>query len=324
MTWFKVDDGFADHPKVEALLEGAHAECAIALWVTCGSWCAKHLTDGFVPMSRVKRSGYKHAEKGAAELVRVGLWEAGAGGFQFRGWSEYQPTRARVEADRAATAEKVRRHRKGSAEGLKQSVLERCMSACHYCGASLALSSMTIDHVLARKDGGSTSVENCVAACVSCNSKKKAGTLVTGYTCKCVTGYSVRSVQERNPAPDPTRPDQLGESPRERPSGGQKAHPSRLIPLLDQATRAEAFKRNISPSPSVLPQQAQKAAERAQELLDSGRCAEAHEAVLALVCSAFDHVAANPRAKFAFALLECVVAPKAEPFRTYIQPRGSV
>lgn len=33
MTWFKVDDGFYDHPKVDQL-----PNAAVGLWVKCGAW----------------------------------------------------------------------------------------------------------------------------------------------------------------------------------------------------------------------------------------------------------------------------------------------
>lgn len=111
MTWFRVDDGFSDHPKVDALGDGPCLEAAIALWTLSGAWAAKHLTDGFVPAGRVARVGVKNATKAAEELVRVGLWDREEDGYRFRNWCEYQPTRARVEAEREKTAERVRRHR---------------------------------------------------------------------------------------------------------------------------------------------------------------------------------------------------------------------
>lgn len=44
--------------------------------------------------------------------------------------------------------------------------------SCQYCGVSLNYHSMSIDHVLPISRGGKTSWKNCVASCVSCNSKK--------------------------------------------------------------------------------------------------------------------------------------------------------
>jgi hypothetical protein len=111
VTWFKVDDGFADHPKVDALLEGKHADGALALWTLAGCWCAKQLTDGLVPAGRIRRFGLKNPDAAAAELVRVGLWVTVPDGFQFHQWTDHQPTREQVLADRAAAAERQRRRR---------------------------------------------------------------------------------------------------------------------------------------------------------------------------------------------------------------------
>lgn len=109
MTWFKVDDGFYDHPKVEALANGEHYVSAVALWTLAGSWCAKYLTDGHVPRSRVVRLGLPM--EAAEELVRVGLWTEEDDGFRFYGWTEYQPTREEVEARRAQDRDRKREAR---------------------------------------------------------------------------------------------------------------------------------------------------------------------------------------------------------------------
>jgi hypothetical protein len=90
MPWFKVDDQLATHPKV------AHAGlAAMGLWVKAGSWCAQHLTDGFVPNGTLRILGANKTH--AAALVRVGLWIEVEGGYQFRDWLDYQPSRAHVQ-----------------------------------------------------------------------------------------------------------------------------------------------------------------------------------------------------------------------------------
>ncbi len=43
---------------------------------------------------------------------------------------------------------------------------------CQYCGASPGSRELTIDHVVPLSRGGRSCWENCVLACVSCNSKK--------------------------------------------------------------------------------------------------------------------------------------------------------
>lgn len=112
MTWFKIDDGFADHPKVDALHEGKHAEAALALWVLAGAWCAKQLTDGHVPAGRVRRFGLRNSDVAASELVRVGLWIEVNGGYQFHQWTEHQPTREDVLDERERKKKNQRESRR--------------------------------------------------------------------------------------------------------------------------------------------------------------------------------------------------------------------
>ena len=43
---------------------------------------------------------------------------------------------------------------------------------CQYCGKKAGMPELTYDHVVPRSRGGETSWENCVLACVRCNTKK--------------------------------------------------------------------------------------------------------------------------------------------------------
>lgn len=95
MTWFKVDDGFWSHPKTFAL-----SPEAVALWVRAGSYCGKHLTDGFVP--RQVLAILQGTEGAAVELVTAGLWWPVDDGWTFHDWNTYQDTKDVVEARRAA------------------------------------------------------------------------------------------------------------------------------------------------------------------------------------------------------------------------------
>jgi len=87
MVWFKVDDSFYDHPKTEEL-----SDSAVALWTRAGSYCAKHLTDGFITHRKADRMCDNPATA-ITELVEAGLWEKDADGYRFHDWHEYQPTR---------------------------------------------------------------------------------------------------------------------------------------------------------------------------------------------------------------------------------------
>lgn len=96
MTWFKVDDNFALHPK--ALLAG---NAALGGWTRAGAWCAQQLTDGQIPAGILPSLGIRTRD--AEALVKAGLWERTEAGYRFHAWEEYQPTRSEIEADRAAT-----------------------------------------------------------------------------------------------------------------------------------------------------------------------------------------------------------------------------
>ena len=48
---------------------------------------------------------------------------------------------------------------------------------CHYCGTCLTYDTATIDHIIARENGGQNNDENLVMACRSCNSRKNKKTL---------------------------------------------------------------------------------------------------------------------------------------------------
>lgn len=116
MPWFKVDDGFHGHPKVMML-----SPSAIGLWLLAGTWSAQYLTDGLVPAGMVRRFG--GTPEDAADLVNAALWHEVDGGYQFHEWAEYQPLKADVEAERAASRDRmraVRAKRKGVAAQVVQ------------------------------------------------------------------------------------------------------------------------------------------------------------------------------------------------------------
>jgi hypothetical protein len=100
VTWFRIDDGFYDHPKLLELEDGKLFAPAVALWTLAGCWCSRQLTDGHVPTRQVRKLGF--APKHAAALVSAGLWVESDGGWQFHDWTAHQPTREDVESKREA------------------------------------------------------------------------------------------------------------------------------------------------------------------------------------------------------------------------------
>lgn len=54
----------------------------------------------------------------------------------------------------------------------RRNLFKRDEMTCQYCGGRPGSNELTIDHVLPRSQGGDSSWENCVLACVKCNSRK--------------------------------------------------------------------------------------------------------------------------------------------------------
>lgn len=69
MVWASLDDGFCDHPKVEAL-----SDAAFRLHVAAICYCARLLTDGHVSLERVPRLVRRYRPKLLVELVDGGVW----------------------------------------------------------------------------------------------------------------------------------------------------------------------------------------------------------------------------------------------------------
>jgi hypothetical protein len=100
MPWFKVDDNLTFHAKTVAA-----GNPAMGLWVRAGAWAALQLTDGFIPDHMLPSMGTKAQ---AQRLADVRLWDRVEGGYRFHEWTERQPSRGDVEAERAAARDRMR------------------------------------------------------------------------------------------------------------------------------------------------------------------------------------------------------------------------
>jgi hypothetical protein len=104
MTWVKLDDGFPDHPKIDA----AGPEAAW-LYVAGLCWCSRQLTDGTIAKTRVARlTSLRNPTKAAAALVQVGLWVDEGDVFAVNDYHDYNPTKDAV-VERRARREKASR-----------------------------------------------------------------------------------------------------------------------------------------------------------------------------------------------------------------------
>ena len=111
MSWLRIDDQFARHPKV--LKAGP-----LASWLHVAALChsASYLTDGFIDADTLPMLAAvpKPADL-ARKLVAVGLWEATEGGWLIHDYLEWNPSSEQVKADReAARVRKARSRQRGT------------------------------------------------------------------------------------------------------------------------------------------------------------------------------------------------------------------
>lgn len=107
LPWIRLDTSMPDNPKVLELLAERDGRATAFVWACCLTYCGKHGTDGFLPRGAMPFVHGKTADM--RRLVAVGLLNEVAGGWEVRGWAEFQEsndaTQARRErAQRAAAA----------------------------------------------------------------------------------------------------------------------------------------------------------------------------------------------------------------------------
>lgn len=115
LMWSKLDDGFADHPKVMAA-----GPAASWLYVCALTYANRLLTDGYIPATQVRKlADVDNAMALAERLVEVNLWERVDDGFQIHDFLDYNPSREKVLAERDAAAERMRKLRSGEVRANK-------------------------------------------------------------------------------------------------------------------------------------------------------------------------------------------------------------
>lgn len=125
MAWVRIDEEFADHPKVMAA-----GPLGMAMQVAALCYANRYLTDGFIPHAAASKllnldglgmriwsgeisGGGENAswQLIIEDLVAAGMWVETEGGWRIHDYEDYQPSRADVEADRDAARERMRRVR---------------------------------------------------------------------------------------------------------------------------------------------------------------------------------------------------------------------
>jgi 5-methylcytosine-specific restriction endonuclease McrA len=78
----------------------------------------------------------------------------------------------RLRVPEVVTLTRYDRPRESAVPFSRRNIFKRDHMTCQYCGARPGTEELTIDHVRPRSGGGTSTWENCVLACVTCNAKK--------------------------------------------------------------------------------------------------------------------------------------------------------
>lgn len=122
MTWVRFDDLFPIHRKVAGLSDACFRLVSEAIF-----WCSRNTTDGIIRASEISQITRGNRQR-AAQLVGAQLWHAAgelcarcaarladagtaepADGWVIHDYLDHQPSRAKVEADKAAKADRQAR-----------------------------------------------------------------------------------------------------------------------------------------------------------------------------------------------------------------------
>lgn len=159
MTWLKIDDGFGQHPKIVGLTDAAYR-----LHVNAMGHCAKYLTDGEVTEAALPTLYPRNLRKLTKELLDAGLWHTAdhgcpacpdvlPGRFYVHGFLDYNPPADKVEADREAARERMRRVRSGRSSEEVRPNIERSSATPSRPDPSRANSRVETSLRLARAPG---------------------------------------------------------------------------------------------------------------------------------------------------------------------------
>lgn len=108
MPWAKIDDALPGHRKVDALLEAQEDRglAALGLWTLMLAHSAQQLTDGKIGARVIRRLAPDNGDELVARLVDVGLVDVDGSGWCIHDYLDFNPSREKVLADRAASAKR--------------------------------------------------------------------------------------------------------------------------------------------------------------------------------------------------------------------------
>ncbi len=101
--------------------------------------------------------------------------------YTWSDWSQLRPRDGepfiqavtfRLRVPEVLTLTRYDRSRECAVTFSRRNIFKRDHATCQYCGCRPGSAELTIDHVLPRSLGGTSRWDNCVLACVDCNSRK--------------------------------------------------------------------------------------------------------------------------------------------------------
>lgn len=101
--------------------------------------------------------------------------------YTWADWSRLRPregepfvraVKFQLRVPEVVTLRRFDRPREEAVTFSRRNLFKRDHLTCQYCGIKPGSSELTIDHVVPRAQGGQSTWENCVLACVSCNARK--------------------------------------------------------------------------------------------------------------------------------------------------------
>ena len=121
--------------------------------------------------------------KGSAVAVRPDNYEV----HGFESWADLavepdephiRTARLRIRVPEVIALTRYNKVPRRSVTFTRRNLFQRDKRRCQYCGARPGTAELTIDHVLPRSRGGTSTWCNCVLACIACNRRKSDRTPV--------------------------------------------------------------------------------------------------------------------------------------------------
>ena len=136
------------------------------------------LNRGWVPIRTTSvRQAFCLMVRGAARAVEPATYRT----FDFASWSEIRATehephvrtvRLRLRVPEVILLTVYNKVPDRDVVFSRRNLFKRDRNRCQYCGARPGTPELTIDHIVPRAQGGTSTWTNCVLSCVPCNARK--------------------------------------------------------------------------------------------------------------------------------------------------------